>query len=265
MNIHYAEKMLSDLNGGPPAGWPSLSRMGELRIRIGSWIKSMENERTKWSKDVTDAALTKQVQVERFVSKMAEKFAAGFLSKQAKEEALVYAKNCLDENEAKHCHLEIPICWEEAFKRLEMVRKEQKELLKSIRQQEIKDLQVKIGEQVELHEAKEAKAEAKAEELEQVELDEAKEQVEVEEEAKAEAEPEAKAEIKAEESGNKPDWRYDLLEETARKHVLKVVQSGLGICGKCRWRHGCYMCDEEKALRYFLGKQGYLGPAVWNC
>ena len=98
-----------------------------------------------------------------------------------------------------------------------------------------------------------------------MELDEGKEQVEVEEEAKAEAEAEAKAEIKAEESGNKPDWRYDLLEETARKHVLKVVQSGLGICSKCRWRHGCYMCDEEKALRYFLGKQGYLGPAVWNC
>ena len=89
----------------------------------------MENERTKWSKDVTDAALTKQAQVERFLYKMAEKVAAGFLSQQAKEEALVYAKNCLDENEAKHCNLEIPNCWEEAFKRLEMERKEQKEHL----------------------------------------------------------------------------------------------------------------------------------------
>ena len=90
-------------------------------------------------------------------------------------------------------------------------------------------------------------------------------EAEVKAEAKTEAEAEAKAEIKAEESGNKPDWRYDLLEEQGRKHILKVVQSGLGICGKCRWRHGCYMCDEEKALRYYLGKQGYLGPAVWNC
>ena len=123
---------------------------------------------------------------------------------------------------------------------------------------------------------------------------------EVKAEAKTEAEAEAKAEIKAEEPGNtsscvgaedgssdearvsslqgkhynsrkakrdaeKPDWRYDLLREQGRKHVLKVAATGLGICSKCRWRHGCHMCDKEKALRYYLSKQGYLGPAVWNC
>ena len=90
-------------------------------------------------------------------------------------------------------------------------------------------------------------------------------EAEVKAEAKTEAEAEAKAEIKAEEAGNKPDWRYDLLEEQGRKHVLKVAATGLCLCGTCCWRYGCYMCDEEKALRYYLSKQGYLGPAVWNC
>ena len=66
MVIHYAEELLSKLNGGPPAGWPNPSRIAEIRIRIGSWIRSMENERAKWSKDVTDAAQLKQIQVEIF-------------------------------------------------------------------------------------------------------------------------------------------------------------------------------------------------------
>ena len=83
--------------------------------------------------------------------------------------------------------------------------------------------------------------------------------------------PEAEAtESKA--SGSKPDaakskadWRYELLDQERRTLVLEVVATGVGICSRCRWTYGCHKCDEEKALRYHLGKQGYLDPAVWNC
>ena len=76
----------------------------------------------------------------------------------------------------------------------------------------------------------------------------------------------------AEAAGSKPEapqrkttWRYDLLSQERRMIVLEIAATGVGICPKCRYRYGCHMCDEEKALRYHLGKQGYLGPAVWNC
>ena len=61
------------------------------------------------------------------------------------------------------------------------------------------------------------------------------------------------------------DLRYDLLDDHRRALVSKVAKTGRGVCSRCRWSHGCHKCDEEKALRYHLGKQGYLGPAVWNC
>ena len=158
MVIHYAEELLSKLNGGSPAGWPNASRIDEIRVRLGSWIKSMENEQAKWSKEVTEAANLKQVQVERFLKKVADKVKAGFLSEQAKAEAQEYAKGCLDDNESKHCHLEIPECWEEAFKRLQMVRKEQREQLIFRRNQEIKDAKAKAEDAKAKSEAAEANA-----------------------------------------------------------------------------------------------------------
>jgi hypothetical protein len=61
------------------------------------------------------------------------------------------------------------------------------------------------------------------------------------------------------------DWRLGLLEPPRKEQVIKVMASGIGICSKCRFKHGCLACCPEKALRYHLGKQGYVGPAIWHC
>ena len=46
----------------------------------------------------------------------------------------------------------------------------------------------------------------------------------------------------------------DLLPEN-QAEVLKVKDTGSGMCSKCRWKHGCLACSWEKTLKYYLNKQ----------
>jgi len=51
----------------------------------------------------------------------------------------------------------------------------------------------------------------------------------------------------------KKDMQDLLLEHQAE--IIKVKETGKGICGRCRHRSGCSKCDYEKALKYFLKVQ----------
>ena len=42
------------------------------------------------------------------------------------------------------------------------------------------------------------------------------------------------------------------------QEAVAIAALGAGICSKCRWSHGCKDCDGEKALRYWLHKEGLL-------
>ena len=45
------------------------------------------------------------------------------------------------------------------------------------------------------------------------------------------------------------------LSEAAQKHIMLMKLTGKGICSKCHWQSGCFMCSEDKALKYFLKKE----------
>ena len=45
------------------------------------------------------------------------------------------------------------------------------------------------------------------------------------------------------------------LSESSQKHIMLMKLTGKGICSKCRWSSGCFMCSEDKALTYFLKKE----------
>ncbi|CAK0866343.1 unnamed protein product [Prorocentrum cordatum] len=50
--------------------------------------------------------------------------------------------------------------------------------------------------------------------------------------------------------------------EKAAKAVLKAERDGPRVCSKCRWSHGCHMCDGVKSLRYWLHREGFI-PRTW--
>ena len=45
------------------------------------------------------------------------------------------------------------------------------------------------------------------------------------------------------------------LSKAAQEHIMIVKLNGKGICSKCHWQSGCFMCSEDKALKYFLRKE----------
>ena len=50
-------------------------------------------------------------------------------------------------------------------------------------------------------------------------------------------------------------WAHQALDVLPRKEqerCLRIKAKGLGICAKCRWKHGCLRCDFPKAVRYHL-------------
>ena len=53
-------------------------------------------------------------------------------------------------------------------------------------------------------------------------------------------------------------WAESALQKMINpKEVAKVehVRSmAKGICSKCRWRHGCHVCDWARTVRYFVRK-----------
>jgi hypothetical protein len=46
------------------------------------------------------------------------------------------------------------------------------------------------------------------------------------------------------------------LSPVAQSAVLKA-SLGSGVCSKCHWQSGCYMCTGAKALQYWLKKEGF--------
>ena len=49
---------------------------------------------------------------------------------------------------------------------------------------------------------------------------------------------------------------FEFLSDDRKEIVENICKFSLGLCSKCRWLSGCYMCDPEKALKYHLSKQG---------
>ena len=43
----------------------------------------------------------------------------------------------------------------------------------------------------------------------------------------------------------------DMLTEGHKELCLKVKETGLGVCSRCRWSSGCAPCDFAKAVRYY--------------
>ena len=50
-------------------------------------------------------------------------------------------------------------------------------------------------------------------------------------------------------------WRLSLLNDTYRKRAMHIYINGLGVCSKCRWRHGCFDCNFDKAVNQYMRKQ----------
>ena len=252
--LHYAEEELRKRNGEGAglSGWPDLGRMAEVRSRLSNWVAAVEGERAKWAVDEDRKLLDKQVQVERFLAMAKAKHEAGQLGAQARDEAELFAKQCMDDTEAKTCQLEVPEQWEIAFKRLQEIRVENRLKLLLLRKEE-------------------AAAAAAPQEVAAAALSgEAKPSEESEKPAKPEAKPSEESEMPAtpavtDTPAKKEDWRLDLLSDVRHRECLRVRAEGKGICSKCRYAHGCLKCCFEKALRYHLGKQGYVGPAIWRC
>jgi len=40
------------------------------------------------------------------------------------------------------------------------------------------------------------------------------------------------------------------LSPPQREHMERVIQTGKGVCSRCRWKSGCLSCDKEKAWAY---------------
>lgn len=61
------------------------------------------------------------------------------------------------------------------------------------------------------------------------------------------------------------DWArtitpLEVLEDRFQAQILKAMQ-GIGVCSKCRWKHGCLECDEKKAWRWALRKHWHAKTA----
>jgi len=63
------------------------------------------------------------------------------------------------------------------------------------------------------------------------------------------------------------DWAekvFELLTEERKVIVSEIFLTGIGLCSKCRWKHGYHQCDYHKAVRYWRNfemgkgfKEGY--------
>ena len=50
------------------------------------------------------------------------------------------------------------------------------------------------------------------------------------------------------------DWAEKVFEHLTEEHkaiVTEIHLTGIGLCSKCRWKHGCHQCDYHKAVRYW--------------
>ena len=103
------------------------------------------------------------------------------------------------------------------------------------------------------HEKEEEKKKKKQEEQEKKKADNKKKAGKVDAEMKALAD-EADASIKKIPAG-KP-----CLENLSAKaqEAVALAAAGGGICSRCRWSAGCLSCHEEKALQYWLKKEGFV-------
>ena len=51
------------------------------------------------------------------------------------------------------------------------------------------------------------------------------------------------------------DTRLSLLNAEYRKQAMQIYRAGQGLCYRCRRIHGCWHCNGDKAVSYFLRKQ----------
>jgi len=54
------------------------------------------------------------------------------------------------------------------------------------------------------------------------------------------------------------------LSEKSRAEVVKVHVTGAGVCGRCRWSHGCNECDGPHAVWYWLKQEGFDKELVYQ-
>ena len=234
--LHYCEHELRRAAGEQMSfgRWPDQTRVSMLRVRLGKWVSSLGNELKKWNKEeleIRDKLIERHAM---FKSKIDELAKAGQLSDAARADAELYAKKMYNPMDNVVSVFDPPEDWAKAFELLQQVRVERKLELLALRQAEKKAAEDPVS-----------AAMASLDELA------APPTVSVAEPPK-EPEPDS-------------DWRLDLLPPERRAIVDHIFKQGVGVCSRCRYSHGCLSCDGEKALRYHLGKAGYIGPAVWHC
>ena len=54
------------------------------------------------------------------------------------------------------------------------------------------------------------------------------------------------------------------LENLSKKaqEAVALASTYAGICSRCRWSAGCLSCSKDKALKYWLKKEGFLVETV---
>ena len=237
--LHYAEVELRRLSNESTAlaGWPTGVHIGNIRARLGQWVSSLGGELKKWAKEKAMELDKAKERAAKWRSYMEQLEAQGKLSEAAKQDAEAFAKLLFNANAAVVSELEPPDDWSLAFERLQQVRFEQRKLLLELRQLQDEPEPVKAA---------------------QPDTEPAEPATEPPQASEPATEP-------ATEPASEPDWRLELLPPDRRKVVQQVMSRGVGVCSKCRYSHGCLRCSGEKALRYHLTKDGWVGPAVWNC
>jgi hypothetical protein len=234
--LHYCEHELRRAAGEQMSfgGWPDQTRVSMLRVRLGKWVSSLGNELKKWNKEKLEHRNKLIERHAMFMTKIDELAKAGQLSDAAKADAELYAKKMYNPEEQVVSVFDPPEDWAKAFERLQQVRQERKLELLEARKQEEKAAEDPVS-----------TAKASLDELE--------------------AEPVVSVAEPPKEPEPDSDWRLGLLPPERRAIVEKIFKQGAGVCSRCRYSHGCLSCDGEKAMRYHLGKAGYIGPAVWQC
>ena len=247
--IHYTEVELrrhtnEQLSTG---GWPGLPRVYQIRDRLSKWCAGLQLELRKWQKEVAAERATQAQRAVKFKAEVEKWQAAGKLCEEAKADAEAFALQLYDKNAAVVSKLEPPDDWYKALERLEAVRCAQRLKLLELRKAEAA-----------------AAVEPAATALDSISPKKPKPSEAEVSEPVGEAPQESKA-VGDEAAKDKPDWRLELLPFERKLVVERVMSQGLGVCSRCRFTHGCLSCCGEKALRYHLGKAGYVGPAIWEC
>ena len=54
------------------------------------------------------------------------------------------------------------------------------------------------------------------------------------------------------------------LENLSKKaqEAVALAEANAGFCSRCRWSAGCLICSKEKALKYWLQREGFLVETV---